>query len=319
MSLEDIDDTCNFCRICGEELTVHKRRLLDNMDVMYCVCPRCNQYILARDAAAFLLSHKDDSKLSNKIRLMMSNHIFHDFQHPFIISKTTIQQLLQVNDKDPLTKLDSLLIALYNRQTSYNFNRLSDDNCLSLEAEGWICGQEELLEIFKLLKEIKYIDGQINIADKIDKYRITVDGYKHLKTLVKTASQSQYGFVAMSFRNDLDDFFENGIIPAIREAGFEPQRIDRKEHINKIDDEILVEIKKSRFLVADLTFHRQNVYYEIGFAHALGIPVFFTCREDHEKETHFDVKQYNCIFWEIHQLDIFRKKLTNRIKIVLNI
>jgi hypothetical protein len=35
--------------------------------------------------------------------------------------------------------------------------------------------------------------------------------------------------------------------PAIRDSGYEPMRIDRKEHINKIDDEIIAEIRRSCF------------------------------------------------------------------------
>ena len=33
----------------------------------------------------------------------------------------------------------------------------------------------------------------------------------------------------------------------------EPVRIDQKERLNKIDDEIIAEIRRSRFLVADFT------------------------------------------------------------------
>ncbi len=35
-----------------------------------------------------------------------------------------------------------------------------------------------------------------------------------------------------------------------------------------------------RFMIADFTGHRGGVYFEAGFAHGLGIPVIWTCRED---------------------------------------
>jgi len=75
-------------------------------------------------------------------------------------------------------------------------------------------------------------------------------------------------------------------------------RIDRKEHANKICDEIVAEIRRSPFLVADYTGQRGGVYYEAGFAAGLGIPVILTCRKDDLKNIHFDVRQYNCIHWE---------------------
>ena len=65
----------------------------------------------------------------------------------------------------------------------------------------------------------------------------------------------------------------------IEDAGYEAVRIDEKEHTNKIDDEIIAEIRRSRFVVADFTQGkdgaRGGVYYEAGFAHGLGIEVIF--------------------------------------------
>ena len=82
----------------------------------------------------------------------------------------------------------------------------------------------------------------------------------------------------------------------------EAQRIDRKEHSNKIDDEIIAEIRRSRFVVADFTCEREKVrggvYYEAGFALGLGLPVIWTCRKDCLDYLHFDTRQYNHIVWE---------------------
>jgi nucleoside 2-deoxyribosyltransferase len=74
-------------------------------------------------------------------------------------------------------------------------------------------------------------------------------------------------------------------------------RVDKKEHANKIDDEIIAEIRRSAFLVADFTGHRGGVYFEAGFAMGLGLPVIWMCRRDDVKNLHFDIRQYNCIDW----------------------
>ena len=66
-------------------------------------------------------------------------------------------------------------------------------------------------------------------------------------------SESTQCFIAMWFHESTTDALERGIEPAIEETGYEPLRIDRKEHINQIDDEIIAEIRRSRFLVADFT------------------------------------------------------------------
>ncbi len=96
-------------------------------------------------------------------------------------------------------------------------------------------------------------------------------------------------------------------------------RIDQKEHINKIDDEIIAGIKQSRFLVADFTHGedgaRGGVYYEAGFAHGLGLPVIFTCQKDSVDKLHFDTNHYNHIVWTTPEE--LREKLKNRILAVI--
>jgi hypothetical protein len=75
-------------------------------------------------------------------------------------------------------------------------------------------------------------------------------------------------------------------------------RIDAKQHINKICDEIIAEIKRSLFVVADYTGHRGGVYYEAGYAAGRGLRVIPTCKKDEMGKLHFDIRQYNCIDWE---------------------
>jgi hypothetical protein len=91
--------------------------------------------------------------------------------------------------------------------------------------------------------------------------------------------------------------------------------IPNKEHANKIDDEIIAEIRRSAFLVADFTGHRQNVYFETGFAIGLGLQVIWTCRKDHIPELHFDIRQYNCIDWEDEAQ--LARRLQRRIEAIL--
>lgn len=108
---------------------------------------------------------------------------------------------------------------------------------------------------------------------------------------------STQGFVAMWFSDEMTVAWEMGFYPAIDKAGYTPRRIDKKEHVNKICDEIIAEIRRSRFVVADFTGQRDGVYYEAGYASGQGIPVIWTCRKDELSKLHFDIRQYNCIDW----------------------
>ena len=99
----------------------------------------------------------------------------------------------------------------------------------------------------------------------------------------------------MWFDKSMDSVLDNAIYLAVEEAGYEPIRIDRVEHIDKVDDKIIAEIRSSKFLIADLTGHRNGVYFEAGFACGRGIPVIWCVREDYLKKAHFDVRQFNLI------------------------
>ena len=101
----------------------------------------------------------------------------------------------------------------------------------------------------------------------------------------------------------------------IRERARERER----ESIGKIDDEIIREIRRSRFMVADFTQgddgNRGSVYYEGGFARGLGLPVISTCREDQLPMLAFDTRQYVHISWK--DLVVLRRQLANRIGAVI--
>ena len=154
-----------------------------------------------------------------------------------------------------------------------------------------------------------------------DTYRLSVDGHARLAAIDETQAESSKAFVAMWFDKSTDEVLEKAIDPGIKEAGYEPVRIDRKEHANKIDDEIVAELRRARFVVADFTHGdegaRGGVYYEAGFAHGRDIPVIFSCRKDVVDKIHFDTRQYNHIVWEAGKLDEFRRRLTTRISAVV--
>jgi hypothetical protein len=124
---------------------------------------------------------------------------------------------------------------------------------------------------------------------------------------------SDKAFVAMWFDPAVQDGFAHGIYPAIRnDCGFRPVRIDAEEYNGDIVDQVLAEIRESRFVVADLTGHRNGVYFEAGFAMGLDIPVIWTCKSDEGRGTHFDAEHFNQIRWDTPE-DL-RKKLQARIR-----
>lgn len=81
--------------------------------------------------------------------------------------------------------------------------------------------------------------------------------------------------------------FDEGIAPALARFGFEAKRVDDQAIRGGIIDAIHRQIRESYFVIADLSFERQNCYYEVGYAQALGKPVFL-CKTT-GADVHFNI------------------------------
>ena len=185
---------------------------------------------------------------------------------------------------------------------------------LSLELEG-------LVEIPSTNYQQRIPGGKGATTGTRKDYRrllVTPKGFAHHAESGKVIDSSRV-FVAMWFSKEMDEVYDEAIAPAIRAARYEPVRVDREDHIGKIDDEIIAQIRRARFIIADFTAAdkekpRGGVYYEAGFAYGLGREVIYTCRADFVKALHFDTRQFNHLTWETGKWSDFRKALQFRIE-----
>ena len=143
--------------------------------------------------------------------------------------------------------------------------------------------------------------------------QISAKGFNRIAELQRGGPLSKQVFVAMKFDPSLDDIYEIGIKAAIeKDCGYDAFRVDRLQHNEDINDKIIAEMKKSKFMVADFTGHRNGVYFEAGFMMGLGRTVIFACKESEIGDAHFDTSHRNHVLWT--DAADYREKLKLRIQ-----
>ena len=184
---------------------------------------------------------------------------------------------------------------------------------------------EQIQGAIDILKELNYLEctkekfwSPNDITYVSNAYTFKAEGWKRVIELQSKNEELPQAFIAMWFdRKKTMDLARDKIKKAITDSGYLPVIIDEKEHNKQIVPEIFYEIKRSKFIIADLTGHRPGVYYEAGYAQALGKEVILSCKEKDFKKRHFDIAQINAIRWS-DEKDLY-EKLMKRIESTVGI
>jgi hypothetical protein len=97
-------------------------------------------------------------------------------------------------------------------------------------------------------------------------------------------------FVLMPFDEQFTDIYQLGIKAACKDAGGYCERVDEQIFHESILERVYNQIAKADLLIADMTGRNPNVFYEVGYAHALGRPVILLTQKS--DDIPFDLKHY---------------------------
>ena len=189
---------------------------------------------------------------------------------------------------------------------------------LFIQAEIGAITQEGVQSVIKHLIEKKIVSGeQVFGLEKSWRLTLTIDGWEYYENLKRGSISSRKAFMAMQYGDKkLDEVVAKYFRPAVKAAGFELYRLDDAPKAGLIDDRLKVEIRLSRFLIADLTHENRGAYWEAGFAQGLGKPVIYTCEKTKfdEQKPHFDTNHHTTVVWDRNNLEKAAIDLKNTIR-----
>ena len=119
---------------------------------------------------------------------------------------------------------------------------------------------------------------------------------KQFANVGNSSNKKPHVFVAMPFKEEMDDVYHFGIQAAVREAGYLCERADLSSFTGDVMDWVRERIRSASFVVADLTEASPSVYLEVGYAWGVGVPTVLVVRD--AAHLKFDVKTQRCLVYK---------------------
>jgi hypothetical protein len=184
----------------------------------------------------------------------------------------------KMKDKDnPPNVFERILISYKDDSALWDFVDTHRETIFGKKEEGVI----EESTVAKDWEKYQSVSGSTNI---------------HIPTIKEVQTRNSRVFVSMPYREDLNEIYQKGTIPALQENGFDAIRPDREVFIGDKMEFIKKTLESARFIIAVLTDKNPNVIFEVGYALALKLPVIVlaTSMED----VPFDVRNLRIILYK---------------------
>jgi len=102
-------------------------------------------------------------------------------------------------------------------------------------------------------------------------------------------------FVVMQF-SGFEELYTDVIEPLAKQFGLHPYRADHVYGPGSILEDIIRGIETAQIVIAEITPTNENVFYEVGYAHALKKPTILLAEKN--KKLPFDLSGFRCLFYE---------------------
>ena len=283
------------CALCGDPLQEPMRRDFDTLNHRL-RCRACGTYEMTVDAISSPLRGED----GNFWLGAATRQHWDLYEKPLLIRLADMEQIAEQHSKTSVSEnIQKLLNYLVRKspRPSVRVEFNTDYDFRVIDARD----TKELEFYLKYLEDSGLIerDEEGHHLQSLQAFYLTPAGWENM--LGSSASSAEHGrvFVAMWFHESMSDAYETGIKTALKGAGYLPVCMNETLQNDDINFAILAEIRRAQFVVADITGARGGVYFEAGFAKALGRDVFFTCRKDRfSQDKHFDTEHFHHTTWD---------------------
>jgi hypothetical protein len=286
------------CPVCGSDAEVSAvRRTPDGREGHQVPCARCGPFFVSEEARQDLNGwHRGDTDLIARIAYGI-RRMQRDRRPPFVTNEL-VERFVKTSLPSVFDQAYNLVRLLAGAQSgpgeAVNFDANRD--LFSIGAKS----ADGFLYVISQAEQLRFIETTHADGPQV-RARLTFNGWDQYEKLQRGRVESRKAFMAMRYGDAaLDEIVDRYFRPAVGQTGFALIRLDDQPRAGLIDDRLRVEIRASRFLVADLSHDNLGAYWEAGYAEGLGKPVIYTCeREKFEHaKTHFDTNHHLTVVWD---------------------
>lgn len=313
---------CPICKFPG--IKQHAR---GGVDTYFMQCARCGEYEVSWE---FLHGFNDLRKRLGDVGYILSGLARELYETGGKYPSFTIKNLetdlkhFLIPDVRSIEEKVQKILQRVREKTEYFGKEVPLGDIETVVPLAYAKNSEELIALFTLMTEKKL--AKIGVVTNEDddglrkvKISLSANGWDLTNSLEERNKESDRGFVAVWFHDSMNENID-AAEAAIAESGFRPVCI-RDEHFSeRIMDKALGEIRRSRFVIVDLTGNRGSVFFEAGFAHGLGIETIYVYCAEHEGQPtalEFYVRHYQCYKYNTPNdlKEILKAAIAARIKI----
>ena len=318
----------NSCPLCGSTLVSESEGSQHYVDVCNYECPRCGKYRLSdyiKDEQRF-----DAAKhlISAWIRRQQKLGLYNPLVRQSDDNSDWFDNLQRAGFPQGVNeKLDAILLAYADIVKDEYAKIVKIQLYPFLPSEIAARDMNEVKGLNQYLEQLGYVScPPSHLCEHIS---VTAQGWFRINELRRTGRLSDSVFIAMWFEDCMDKY-RQAVMKAVSYCGYKSIIIDQQEFNGFVMDQVISLIRESRFLIADLSCKaeldeptnpkvkqgvRGGVYWEAGIAYGMGKTVIQTCQSSDEskRRVHFDLDQYQTIFWTEDELIADIRDLTKSI------